>query len=380
MTDSRVPLPVTRRAQVLEALQRHGTVRVSDLTEALGVSAITIRRDIAQLAEDGLVERVHGGVSLAPRDGSLEDDNEAIGSPASRLLPAGMRLGILVPSLDYYWPGVVEGAQEAAGDLDMTVILRASSYEASDERPQLRRLIERLGADALVIAPRPDVPTAAATAEWLHETGLPTVLVERTASYGPYHAAMESVVTDHALGAAMAVRHLAGLGHARIGIVVTRHSPTGPHVHRGWVEAMSESGLDTTATVDAAVPDARSDEWDAQLDAVLDSCLATRTTALLVHADAEAMALVQRWEERGLNVPADLSVVAYDDEAVRLFSPPLTAVRPPRRSIGRAAVELAAARLADPDRPAHRLVISPSLRVRESTAAPGPSRAAEGAS
>lgn len=69
-------------------------------------------------------------------------------------------------------------------------------------------------------------------------------------------------------------------------------------------------------------------------------------------------------------MPQDLSVVAYDDEVAGLFSPPLTAVRPPRTSIGRAAVELIAARLADPGRPVHRVVVSPSLRVRESTAAP----------
>jgi DNA-binding LacI/PurR family transcriptional regulator len=59
-------------------------------------------------------------------------------------------------------------------------------------------------------------------------------------------------------------------------------------------------------------------------------------------------------------------------EALRagLFSPPLTAVRPPRRSIGRATVRLVADRLADPGLPAHRIIISPSLHVRESTAPP----------
>jgi len=89
-----------------------------------------------------------------------------------------------------------------------------------------------------------------------------------------------------------------------------------------------------------------------------------------VHADAEAVALVQRCEERHLSVPGDLSIVAYDDEVAGLFSPPLTAVRPPRRSIVRAAVRLVADRLAEPERPAHRVVISPSLRVRGSTAPP----------
>ena len=80
---------------------------------------------------------------------------------------------------------------------------------------------------------------------------------------------------------------------------------------------------------------------------------------------------MQHCEERHLAVPGDLSVVAYDDEVAGLFSPPLTAVRPPRRSIGRAAVRLVADRLTDPNLPAHRVVISPSLRVRESTSPPG---------
>jgi DNA-binding LacI/PurR family transcriptional regulator len=179
-------------------------------------------------------------------------------------------------------------------------------------------------------------------------------------------------VTDHALGAAMAVRHLVSLGHRKIGVVLAKSSPTRPHVRRGWLEAAAECGLDVGATVDTLVPDARSPECNAALDEALDRCLATGTTALLVHADAEAIALVQRCEERHLTVPGDLSLVAYDDEVAGLFSPALTAVRPPRRSIGRAAVRLVADRLADPDRPTHRVVISPSLRIRGSSVAPRP--------
>jgi len=63
-SDNRIPLQVSRRAQLLEALQRDGALRISDLTSALGAAAVTIRRDIAQLAAEGLVRRVHGGVAL----------------------------------------------------------------------------------------------------------------------------------------------------------------------------------------------------------------------------------------------------------------------------------------------------------------------------
>ena len=96
----------------------------------------------------------------------------------------------------------------------------------------------------------------------------------------------------------------------------------------------------------------------------------SHTTALLVHADREAMALVQCCQEHGIDVPGDLSIIAYDDEVAGLFSPPLTAVRPPRSSIGRAAVDLMVQRLEDPLRPVHRVAVSPTLNVRESSACP----------
>ena len=356
-SEQRGPLQAARQARLLEALHRDGMLRVSDLTATLGSSAVTIRRDIAQLAAEGLVRRVHGGVTLPSTDDAPE--------------PSTARsLGMLVPSLDYYWPHVAQGAEEAARELDMRVVLRGSSYETENDRPQLARLLDQQGVDALVVAPRMDTPSAQATIDWLAGTGIPVVLLERTAAAGPHHAALESVVTDHALGAAMAVRHLASLGHRKVGLVLADSSPTGPHVHRGWLEAVADCGLDT-ATVDARVPNARSPQCPAALDAALDQALASGTTALLVHADAEAIALVQRCEERALSIPESLSVIAYDDEVAGMFSPPLTAVRPPRRSIGRAAVRLVADRLTDPSRPAHRVIISPALRIRGSTAPPG---------
>ena len=364
--ESRGALPVTRRAQLLDALQRQGTVRVSELTDVLGVTPITIRRDIAQLASEGLVTRVHGGATLITQ---AEDAGEDL-APAGSEQPGAHTIGIFVPSLDYYWPEVVRGAEEEARIHGLKIVLRGSSYENDDDRPQLARLIEQAGVDGLVIAPRMNTPSAVETMDWLVATGIPVVLVERSATVGPHHAAVESVVSDHALGAALAVRHLASLGHARVGLAISRQSPTSPHVRRGWLEAAQECGFAATDTVDVLVPSPRSAEWEPTLDEVLDRCLATGTTALLVHADAEAMAIVQRCEARGISVPGDLSVVAYDDEVAGLFTPALTAVRPPRQSIGRAAVQLRAARLTEPGRPTHRIVISPSLRIRESSTPP----------
>lgn len=380
----RGPLPVARRAQLLDALQRHGTVRISELTSILGVTAVTVRRDITQLADEGRVRRVHGGVTLAQplidavagrvpetvdgaRSGAaLTADMVDTSTPSQ----AARIIGILVPSLDYYWPDVVRGAEETARACGFRVVLRRSSYETDDDQPQLNRLVESVGVDGLMVALNLSAPGASETIAWLATAGPPVVLLERSASIAPHHQVMESVVTDHALGAAMAVHHLASLGHTRIGLVTSLQSPTSPHVRRGWLEGLTELDMKTDATVEARVPTPQSPGCDEALDGVLARCAETQTTALLVHADAEAMALVQRCEDRGITVPDDLSIVAYDDEVASLFSPALSAVRPPRRSIGRAAVGLLTARLADPNRPAHRVIISPTLHVRHSSSAP----------
>ncbi|MFJ6755948.1 DeoR/GlpR family DNA-binding transcription regulator [Streptomyces sp. NPDC091273] len=50
-----------RRAFILDAVRRDGTVRVADLVGQLGVSDMTIRRDLDALARRGAVEKVHGG-------------------------------------------------------------------------------------------------------------------------------------------------------------------------------------------------------------------------------------------------------------------------------------------------------------------------------
>jgi DeoR/GlpR family transcriptional regulator of sugar metabolism len=54
-----------RQQEILEQIRRNGGVRVSELVDSLGVSDMTVRRDIAQLADRGLVVRVHGGATLS---------------------------------------------------------------------------------------------------------------------------------------------------------------------------------------------------------------------------------------------------------------------------------------------------------------------------
>ena len=58
-------LSAERRQAILDALARDGKVVAARLVEELGVSEDTVRRDLRELAAQGLVQRVHGG-ALAP--------------------------------------------------------------------------------------------------------------------------------------------------------------------------------------------------------------------------------------------------------------------------------------------------------------------------
>ncbi|MEO6701198.1 MAG: DeoR/GlpR family DNA-binding transcription regulator [Jatrophihabitantaceae bacterium] len=65
-----------RQSVILEEVRRAGAVRVQDLTSRLGVSDMTIRRDLQQLTDSGLIHKVHGGAVLR-LDTSVEPGFEA---------------------------------------------------------------------------------------------------------------------------------------------------------------------------------------------------------------------------------------------------------------------------------------------------------------
>ncbi len=64
---TREVIPAERRKRILVRLRQHGSVRVSALSGELAVSDVTIRRDLAQLESEGILERTHGGAVITRR-------------------------------------------------------------------------------------------------------------------------------------------------------------------------------------------------------------------------------------------------------------------------------------------------------------------------
>src|SRR6478752_2605961 len=116
-----------RRATIVSLVEESGAVRVSDLVEQLGVSDMTIRRDIEQLAREGLVERVHGG-ALAAGGRSTEEpgftaksalmtpQKQAIAQAAAELVGPGSSIGISAGTTTF------ELARAVRGIPDITVV------------------------------------------------------------------------------------------------------------------------------------------------------------------------------------------------------------------------------------------------------------------
>ncbi|QFZ18209.1 substrate-binding domain-containing protein [Saccharothrix syringae] len=351
-------LAAQRRELILAAVREHGVVRVADLVDRLGVTAVTVRRDVTALADRGLVARVHGGITM-PRHGE---------PPVGRSAPGHTLIGMVAPSDEYYWPAVIQGAQAAAAGGGGRLALRTSCYHAAEDRRQVVKLLDR-GVQALLVAPSTDGPAGLELLRWLGGLPVPVVLIERVPPPELPAIGLDAAVTDHALGAGLAVRHLATLGHRGVGLVLSRPSPHGAAIRAGWAAAVASLDLRQAPVVE--VPPYGAAGWAAACDEVLDGCARSGVRALLVHADREAIGLVERARDRGVGVPAELAVVSYDDEVAAASDPPLTAVRPRKHRLGALAAQLALARVADPlDRPVHRVALWPSLTVRESCGAP----------
>ncbi|MDX5630480.1 MULTISPECIES: DNA-binding transcriptional repressor YgbI [unclassified Brenneria] len=90
-------IPVERHQQILALIAERGVVSITELTERLGVSHMTVRRDVQKLEQDGLLLSVSGGVRSPERltiEPSHQDKSvmfsqqkEAIGQLAARLIP-----------------------------------------------------------------------------------------------------------------------------------------------------------------------------------------------------------------------------------------------------------------------------------------------------
>lgn len=350
-------LVARRRAAILTELGLHGSVRVQEIADRFGVSLVTARRDVAALARQGRLQRVHGGGVLVPTE---TDDGTRHGV-----------VGMVVPSGHGYFQEILAGARQGAREAGVRLVLATSYYDEAEEARIVERL-RRARVDALMIATAR--PTDTRLPSWFDTMDKPVVLVERQCEV----RAVDYVRSEHEAGVEVALRHLAQEGHERVALAVLSTTPTSIRLIDGFERSLgARSGMHAPFGPVRFVAEGQDlSQRNFALESLLDGCSATGTTAVIVHSDDDAVALLGLALERGLRVPHDLSIVAYDDVLASLGSVPLTAVAPPKYDVGRLAVSVAARRVATGDRAAtQRIRLVPRLVLRRSTAPPAAARA-----
>jgi LacI family transcriptional regulator len=197
--------------------------------------------------------------------------------------------------------------------------------------------------------------------------GLPVVLMNRMAA----DHSLPSVSVDNERGMRIAVAHLAAEGHKKIAhIAGPQEVSTGLSRYQGFVSAMEAHGLVPDPDLIVTAKAFSIEEGLRCTRALLER--RTGCTAVAAGNDMLAIGCLAALEEMGLNCPADMSVVGFNDMPfIDRLRPPLTTIRFPHYQLGMEAAQLLLERIAGQGGPVKVLYLTPELVVRGSTAPPG---------
>jgi LacI family transcriptional regulator len=272
-------------------------------------------------------------------------------------------IGVLIPDItNPLFPPILRGIEDRLGEAGYTSLIVNTDNDADRERSHIEAMRARQ-VDGFISA------TARLDRELLAEAAAaekPLVLVNRSLEDGSAPA----VTVDDAFGIRLAVEHIAGLGHKRIGHVAgPQNLSTGHRRYLGFVEAMTDAGLEVQPEYVRFSKWFTEDEGARVCAELLDA--AGGLTAIVAANDLLALGCYDTLEERGLGCPEDVSIVGFNDMPfVDRLRPPLTTVRVPQREIGTVAADLMLQRLTDEADGASQILLEPTLVVRGSTAPP----------
>lgn len=196
---------------------------------------------------------------------------------------------------------------------------------------------------------------------------LPTVAV-------PGHKVLPGVtniVLDHQHAARSALNHLLELGHRDIAFMKGQpFSSDSEHRWQAICQVAAELNIELRPELTVQID---IDDPTPQLGYPFAKQLLQRKvpfTALFAYNDISALGAIRAFQESGLRVPQDISVVGFDDiQGAAYSNPTLTTVRQPLADMGRLAAETLLARIEGTKEYQAEIPIEPELVVRQSTAA-----------
>ncbi|MDT0433079.1 MULTISPECIES: LacI family DNA-binding transcriptional regulator [Streptomyces] len=326
------------------------TRRLAEVAKKVGVSEATVSR----------VLNGKPGVSDATRQSVLSALDVLGYERPTQLRGERARLvGLVLPELQNpIFPAFADVIGGALAQLGLTPVLCTQTKGGISEADYVALLLQQQVSGVIFaggLFAQADAPHD--HYRRLAERNIPVVLVNAAIA----DLGFPAVSCDDAVAVEQAWRHLASLGHERIGLVL------GPADH-----VPSARKLAAARAVAGEVPDAFVVRAMFSIEgghAAAAKLIDRGVTGLICASDPLALGAVRAARRKGLDVPSQISVVGYDDSALmNCTEPPLTTVRQPIESMGKAAVELLNAQIAGSAVAADELLFEPELVVRGSTA------------
>jgi LacI family transcriptional regulator len=345
------------RCTINRKTRQNPTLR--DVAKAAGVHVATASRalnpETRRLVNVGTIRRV---LKVA----------ESLGyrpNPIARSLKTAEShtVGVVLPDFtNPMFPPIVRGIDDVLGPAGYHGLIVNTDNDLDREAALISSLLSR-HVDGLIIATALlDHPLL----RRLHEQNVRMVLVNRRTD----DLDVPCVMPDDAAGVMLAVRHLAALGHTRI-VHLAGPQTTSAGVARAnaFRAAVREHGLAGDPELVAACDHWSEEDGARTLRQVLDA--GVEFTAILAGNDLIALGCYDVIAERGIDCPAQVSVVGFNDMPfLDKLRPPLSSVAVPQHELGAEAARMLLERFTETDRPARSVLLPLSLVVRGSTAEP----------
>jgi DNA-binding LacI/PurR family transcriptional regulator len=332
--------------------------RLAEVAQKVGVSEATVSRVLN--GKPGVSESTREAVLTALDVLGYERPTQLRGERA-RLI------GLVLPELQNpIFPALAEVIGGGLAQRGFTPVLCTRTAGGLSEADYVDMLLDQ-HASGVVFAGGHFAELAAPHDHYrlLHNRGIPVVLINAAVD----NLDFPCVSTDDVTAAAQSFRHLASLGHERIGLVVgpEDHMPSRRKLS-AFAEHVERAGL-TVAPVEHALFSLEGGQ------AATTRMLKRGVTGIICGSDVLALGAIRAVRRAGLSVPGDVSVVGYDDSGwLNSTDPPLTTVRQPIEAMGKAVVALLVNQMESVSVYPEELLFEPELVVRGSTG-PAPAHA-----
>jgi len=330
-------------------------VTIRDVAEAAGVSIATVSR---------VLNNINHPVGAETRQRILAAA-ESLGyrpNIAARSLRTDRSATVGIIADDIVGPfatKIIRGIQDRLRQAGYLCVIISADWDPEAEREAIHDLISR-SIDGIIFS-----ETWHNTAvESLDIASKPYVFVHRQfAAPGQY-----STIPDEHHGAHLAMTHLIGLGHRRIGYI---NGPEHYYASALRLDGYQEELARAQIAFDPALVgcgDWGLDSGYAAMVRLLDA--QPRLTALFAGNDLMAAGAIYALQDAGLRVPEDVAVVGYDDREIsRTFRPKLTTVTLPCYEMGQAAAQMLLERMGGKREIVEEVKVRGCLLVRESCGA-----------